>query len=56
MIGNGTILLDADIWESDLIVPDIWTQQEVFVDPAEKADEYANYYLLQMNFTGNVIQ
>ncbi len=56
MIIDGSMLIAADIWQEDMIRPDVWIEADDEPDPEVSAGLISNYYLKQMNFLGNVIQ
>ena len=55
MIGDGSILIESSVWHEDTIVTDVWSEGPASVDPEGKADQITDYYLLQMNFIGNIL-
>lgn len=50
---DGSIQITSSVWKEDMIVPDVWFDD--LVAQTEKVVEVADYYLLQMNFLGNIL-
>jgi len=53
---DGSVVLKSEMYQEGDVVSDVWTTDLGGEDNSSAVLGFANYYLNQMNFTGNVIE